>query len=177
MPSVSTILDEARKLPAEQQRALVEELSAGLNGGARLESRLPGVEPRPIPGQIFGYWLGADDALPSVRPAWPPTGALLPAQGSTIADCPLCLDLVPFSEGWLPLSESGILTYEHSSELTYGEPYRFVCAEEAWREQVFRVEFADLVDCDIVSERYGHEAGRRAGDDRLIVQLKLERLR
>lgn len=127
--------------------------------------------------QVFGYWFGPGDEIPT-SPIGSPTGAVLPRMNTTIGSSDLlCLDLVPVQNYWLVLSELGRYTYQHTSGMLNGEEWRFVPVKEAagrW-PVVFRVTFADAIHPDHVQDHYGFEASTRVRLGAPVVQLHLLR--
>jgi hypothetical protein len=133
-----------------------------------------------IAGQWSGYWLEPGRDVPSVCPAYRPTGGVLRRLGETDHADFVCLDLVlveSLNAGflWLPLSEAGRYTYAHSAGLMRGEP--------GWRVaywngtvSVFGAEYTDSLGPREVAQFYGPEAFERARHDRPTVQLHLRRL-
>lgn len=127
--------------------------------------------------QVFGYWFGPGEDIPS-RPIGPPTGAVLPRPGSSFRDAELlCLDLIPFDNYWLVLSELGRYTYDHTSGLLYGEEWRFVPVPAVLGEWpvYFVATYADPLDPSALA-RYGAEVPPRARHDAPAVQLHLRRI-
>jgi hypothetical protein len=131
-----------------------------------------------VRGQVAGYWFGPGERVPR-KPVGLPTGALLPARGSSVADDELlCLDLVPFQHFWIPLSEAGRYTYRHSSGILFDtQPWLFVPVPEAtggrWPVK-FLVSYGTPLERAAVEERYGKEVARRARPDVPAVQLRLK---
>ena len=127
--------------------------------------------------QVFGYWYGPGEEIPSA-PVGSPTGAVLLVLDESIKDAEVvCLDLVPVHNYWLVLSELGRYTYRHTSGLLQGEEWRFVPVKEAsgaW-PTVFSVTFAESIAAGAIETRYGFEASTRARLDAPAVQLRLHR--
>lgn len=128
--------------------------------------------------QVFGYWFGPGEDIPS-RPIGPPTGAVLPGPGSSFHDAELlCLDLIPVDNYWLVLSELGRYTYDHTSGLLYGEEWRFVPVREVvggeWPVR-FLATYAEPLEPSALAQ-YGAEVLTRARLDAPAVQLRLRRI-
>ena len=72
---------------------------------------------------------------------------------------------------WLPLSQAGIDTYAHSSQLANKEPCYFVPTLQ-WGT-VFKVELFGFISKSEMADRFGEEVSRRARDDypAVVVQL------
>jgi hypothetical protein len=145
-----------------------------------LEDALSNLPLKPeLERQIFGYWFGPDEDIPS-EPSGYPTGAvLLPESSATLdrVDDVSCLDLVPVQNYWLVLSELGRHTYRHTSGLMAGEVWKFVPVRDAagsW-PVAFEVTLAESLSPSEVGSRYGFEASTRVRADALAVQLRLRR--
>lgn len=128
--------------------------------------------------QVFGYWFGPDDEVPTT-PIGCPTGAVLPPAGSALVDRDVvCLDLVPVYNHWTVLSERGQYTYRHTAGLLNGEVWWFVPVKEvaggAW-PVVFSVALVDSIRAGDIEARYGFEASTRARLDAAAIQLRLRR--
>ncbi len=128
----------------------------------------------PIATQVDGYWLAPDEGVPPRRPAYRPTGALLPPTGAALGTGAVCLDLVSVSYRWVPLSEAGVFTYSHSQGLQRGERWRFV-VWAATAPTVFEVELGDPISYEDIKDRFGREAMSRSRPDRPTVTLKVRR--
>lgn len=143
-----------------------------------LETSLSDLPLKPeLERQVFGYWFGPGESIPSTPIGWP-TGAVLPQQSASIKDVDLvCLDLVPVQNIWLVLSELGRYTYRHTSGLLVGEEWRFVPVADAaggW-PIAFVASFADSISPIEITTHYGFEASTRARIDAPAVQLRLRR--
>lgn len=150
---------------------------------ARLETSLSSLQLAPELGrQVFGYWFGPGEEIPSTPVGWP-TGAVLPPPNALIQDTPagsdiVCLDLVPVHNYWLVLSELGRHAYRHTAGLFNDEAWRFVPAKGAvglW-PVVFDAKLADPIAVPDIEALYGFEASTRARLDAPAVQLRLSRL-
>lgn len=129
--------------------------------------------------QLFGYWFGPHEALPSA-PIGRPTGAVLLEIGKDLLSAEIvCLDLVPVENYWIVLSELGRYTYRHTAGLIHGEKWRFVPIPEGvagkW-PAVFAVAYAASLPHQRIAARYGAEAAARARTDARAVQLRLTRV-
>jgi hypothetical protein len=129
--------------------------------------------------QVFGYWFGPKEEIPSA-PTGRPTGAVLPEIGKDLrAPELICLDLVPIDNYWVVLSELGRYTYRHTAELVYGEEMRFVPVPDAvgaW-PIIFGVQYADSIEREALAAKYGLDAWENARPDARAVQLRLVRQR
>ena len=103
-------------------------------------------------------------------------GCPAPPVGGRLGDEGLALDLVLLEGAWYPLSEGGVYAYAHTSALLREERYRFIVADENWPHTAFAVEFAEPLAPELVSERYGDEAGLRTRPSYMTVQLRLHRI-
>lgn len=171
MSRVNAILDEASELPVPEQRELALQLLERLEVADVPEA----TEPR-VPGQIDGYWFGAGAEIPTLPPAYDPTGALLCDGGDGLYDGALCLDLVKLEGAWYPLSEAGRYAYAHSSSMLRDERVRFVPAGAPWATSVYEAAYADSLESVQVAASYGAEAQARCRLDYPTVRLKLRKL-
>jgi len=94
----------------------------------------------------------------------------------------VCLDLIqvpavtPKNEwSWAVLSEAGIHTYEHSSELSRGQDWRFATWDLGGLS-VFHVSLASAISQTGIAHAYGEAAANLARKDRPAVQLSLRRV-
>lgn len=171
MQAADAILEEVERLPPAEQLRLYRRL------GAKLPPEAVGETVRPaLIGQVDGFWIGAGEPLPTSRPAYRATGALLPQAGLTLAESPEVLDLVMIDGAWFPLSEGGLYSYVHSSALVHGQPYRFAVAGGEWGAEIYEVTLGRSIKLTTVRRRFGPEAAARARNDRSTVQLKLQRI-
>lgn len=134
-----------------------------------------------ISRQVPGFWFEGDRPLPKMKPAYRPTGAVLPrlaTQNAPSFDGGTVLDLVRVEDTsgafvWVPLSEAGQYTWSHTLGLLRGEPWLFVL----WRQTkrfVFAAKFAPYLQPRSVNTLYGVKAAERARPDRRAVQLVLK---
>jgi hypothetical protein len=127
--------------------------------------------------QVFGYWFGPGEDIPS-RPIGPPTGAVLPGPGSSFHDPELlCLDLIPIDNYWIVMSELGRYSYDHTSGLLYDEEWKFVPVPGVagpWPVS-FIATYAEPLEPSGFA-RYGAEVPARARHDARAVQLRLRRV-
>lgn len=166
MNDVELLLAQARHLPLEQRRRFIRALSA-LEEDTERQPDAGGIE-----HQVDGYWYRATEDIPDAQPDYLPTGAVLP-ESLRLGDDEICLDLVQLDDGWFPLSESGMYTYSHSSNLKYGRECYFRPRSDG---SVFRVTLAGEVDRSEVARRFGVVAGDRARSDRKTILLRLTRV-
>jgi hypothetical protein len=132
---------------------------------------------REIAGQVTGFWFNSHSDIPTEMPGTVPTGAVIPPQGHRLGDGAPCLDLVLVDYQWLPLSEAGLDSYGHSSELVRGASMIFVPLRTRvtpW-PTLFTAKLAKSVSCDQVARLYGKEAAERARPDFSSVRVKLSR--
>jgi len=167
MTRIDELLDEARQLPRPERKRIVVELTAGLAPPQTDE-----VESAEIPGQVDGYWFKGVADIPSRKPDYAPTGAVLPSGGKLDGDTS-CLDIFFVEGSSVPLSESGLYTYAHSGSLTYGDPYFFVPAEQ-WGS-VYRAVLGDMLEPSELKTEFGEVAAERARPDRKAITLRLTR--
>ena len=169
MSQLDAILKEASELTPSEQQQLAERLLTRHIGEA-LSAPAP-----QIPGQVEGYWFAEHQQPDAFRPLYRCTGAVLPVDGR-LGEEGLALDLVLLEGAWYPLSEGGLYAYAHTSALLRGERYRFIVADRDWPQTAFAVELAEPLAPEVVTERYGHEAGLRSRPSYLTVQLRLHRI-
>ena len=129
-----------------------------------------------LPEQVFGYWFGEGERVPS-KPVGAPTGAVLPRPGATLSEASLlCLDLVPVENYWLVLTELGRYTYRHTSGLLQKERWFFVPVPDAVGRWPARFEASSAPSLPWEElDLYGIEARARARQDAPAVQLRLRR--
>jgi len=91
-----------------------------------------GYEPDVV-GQVLGWWYELDEAIPTQRPRWRPTGGLLP-EGGRLEDGVECLVLVEVNDCRYVLSERALSTYTFGATLAEGEELRFVWYPDGQRQ-------------------------------------------
>jgi len=156
-------------LAPEEKRKVIRELSSQLDMHIADEA----TSHPDIPGQVEGYWFRSETEIPASKPAYNPTGAVLPA--GRLEDNVDCLDLVDIDGVWYPLSESGVHTYAHSGSLSYGQPY-FFAPVSTWGT-LYKASLGSMEEPAQIGARFPSGAIQRARPDRKVVVLHLSRVR
>lgn len=133
----------------------------------------------PIEGQLSGWWIAPWEEPPSSAPAIRHGGAILVRGGQTTATEARALDLVPFDDAWLVLSEAGLYTYRHSEGLARGERWRLFVPGRRLSDppQIFEAHLSPArLSRSALAEHYGDEAARRARPDRDSIELVVRRV-
>jgi hypothetical protein len=181
MGAAENILEIAAVLPpGDRLRRAVEALGGGrADRVARLEQAFNSdALPLALEGQVSGYWIAPHASVPTEQPAWRPTGAVLPPEGSRLDAGATVLDLVPIDYVWFPLSEAGIHTYAHSAALASEEEgWRFVpCGSPDYPWPcVYSARLHGALPAQRVRELYGEQAAQRARGDFDAVQIAVVR--
>ncbi|HET7500598.1 MAG TPA: hypothetical protein VFK02_06325 [Kofleriaceae bacterium] len=128
-----------------------------------------------IPGQLLGVWFREHEPIPSLDDV--PTGGILLRRDSRPDGRVLyTLDLVHVQDVWLPLSEAGVHTYQHSAGMLSGERWSFAMKPaESPTPVIFDAKLAEFLSPTAVAALYGPSAAERARPDYKTVQLELHR--
>lgn len=132
-----------------------------------------------LPGQVLGHWFSEVLPVPpGKRPGYPPDGAILPYDG-TLEDNIVALALVPIEGIWWPMSEAAQYTYHYTADLNTGLPCWFmpVAGHLSPDTSLYSVKWGTPLSQGEVVNLYGAQAGARARDDYLTVQLMLRRIK
>lgn len=120
-----------------------------------------------IDGQIDGYWIEPPDEIPSARPPYDPTGALLIAVTANDDGTRSALSLVRRNDGTFgPVSHAAVLTYFHTTGMEDGETWHFAVYEGAELSSVYQCSPPlDEASVEEVESAFREEAARRARTD------------
>lgn len=130
-----------------------------------------------LENQVLGFWLDPGRPVPTSKPAYYPTGALLLPLNTSMASEFVCLDLVLIPKWnevdhcWVPLSEAGRYTYAHSLGLMHGEAWRLAIWHQSVR--IYEASFADSIPSKQIAALYGEPAAAAARSDYPSVQLRM----
>jgi hypothetical protein len=131
-----------------------------------------------IDGQINGYWIEPEDDVPSVRPPYDPTGALLIAELTNADETHNALSLVRRNDGtYGPVSHAAVLTYLHTTGMLDGETWRFAVYAGNHSPTVYEC-LSPLGEAsqEAVGLAFGSNAGNRARDDYPTIVFRVRQL-
>lgn len=129
----------------------------------------PGVATRPA--MVEGFWFDYRDDIKGERPSYSPTGAVFPEGGKALDKEAICLDMVAVGDEWLPLSESGLYTYSHSTALANKREYYFV-PSATW-PRTYIAELHGTAEPSEVAKRFDPELAALARPNKQTLLLKL----